>query len=164
MESLPPPEALEPAPETAVLPLPPPESAGEDDQPQRTPRPGELTAGWATMFWIVWAGVAAAFAAVWVSSRTTGLSTWWLGPESDPRSVLLNLLPFAAPLGLAAAAFARLRWLPWAGVAGAAVQAAIGLGDVGRVDKYALVELAIVGGALAVSLASFSGLLRKPLG
>ena len=43
---------------------------------------------------LTWLFVVASFIAVWVSSRNTGLSTWWLGPESQPRFLLINLLPW----------------------------------------------------------------------
>ena len=56
-------------------------------------QPGTVTGPWTMAFWAGWLLVAGGFAAVWFSSRTTGLSTWWLGPESSP-SVHYNLVPF----------------------------------------------------------------------
>lgn len=112
------------------------------------------------MFGTAWLLVAVGFASVWVSARTTGLSTWWLGPETAPRFFLLWLLPFAAPLVLAASGYSQVRRLPLAGVAGALVSALIALGDVGRVNGYAVIEFALAGGGLLVSIASFGGTYR----
>ena len=132
-------------------------------RPQRQPvaRPGQLTAGWGTAFWFVWAGAAGAFAAVWVSSRTVGLATWWLGPETEPRPVFVTLLPFVLPLALAAAAFAHARYLPWFGMAAAALQSVFGFGDLGTVQHLALVELLIAAGAFLLSVASLAGMFRR---
>src|SRR5690348_13406726 len=74
---------------------------------ERTRRAGELSDGWNVVFWLSWTCVAASLIAVWVSARTTGLSTWWLGPEADPKPFLLNLLPFVVPIGLAIAGLTR---------------------------------------------------------
>ena len=124
------------------------------------PRPGELTAGWAVVFGLAWLGVGVAMAAVWTASRQLGLSTWWLGPAADPRPIFVNLLPFVAPIVLVAGSMNRLRYLPWWGAAGAAVTAAIGLGDLGRVRGFGIVELLIAAAAAAVSLAALAGMYR----
>ena len=112
------------------------------------------------MFWLAWTCVAASLIAVWVSARTTGLSTWWLGPEADPRPVLLNVLPFVVPIALAIAGLSRRLLLRWFGIAGALCVAAIGVGDVDRVKGYAFVEIGVAGGALLMSAACLAGLLR----
>lgn len=122
-------------------------------------RPGTVTGPWTTAFWAGWLLVAGGFAAVWFSSRTTGLSTWWLGPESSP-SVQYNLVPFIAPITLGILAVRSTRYLPWYGLAGAVVTALIAVGDLGRVDRYALIELALAGAGLCVSAATFAGMLR----
>ena len=127
---------------------------------RRHRRPGDLTPGWSTVFGTAWLLVAVGFASVWVSARTTGLSTWWLGPETAPRFFLLWLLPFAAPLLLAASGYSQVRRLPIAGVVGAAVSALIALGDLGRVNGYAVVEFSLAGGGLLVSIAAFGGTYR----
>lgn len=154
-----------PPPQSEPLPLPPPGAApGDPDRKNPAPRPapvaGQLTQGWSTLMWLAWTGVVAGFAAVWYSSRITGFSTWWLGPESEPRFIGISLLPFVGPLAMIAAALRGVRRLPWAGLVASSWCAAIGIGDLGRVNGYAAVELLLAAGALAVSLASFAGLVR----
>ena len=122
-------------------------------------QPGTVTGPWTTAFWAGWLLVAGGFAAVWFSSRTTGLSTWWLGPESSP-SVHYNLVPFITPIALGILGVRSTRYLPWYGLAGAVVTALIAVGDFGRVDRYALIELALAGAGLCVSAATFAGMLR----
>ena len=148
--TIPPPPPPPTAPETRVWTAP----------PEHVHRAGELSDGWNVVFWLAWTCVAASFIAVWVSSRTTGLSTWWLGPEASPRPVLLNLLPFVIPIGLAIAGLTRRRWLPWFGMAGAVLLALIGVGDIDRVEGYAFIEIGVAGGAFLVSAACLAGLLR----
>jgi hypothetical protein len=127
----------------------------------RLPAPGELTARWSQLFWIGWLLVAAAFVAVWYSSRLVGLSTWWLGPETEPRLFLVNLLPFVAPIALTIAGATHVRWLPWWGIAGALSLAGIAVFDIDRVPGFAAVEFCVAAGALLLSIASFSGMYRR---
>lgn len=148
--------------------LPPPSVDGDElvdpvDPAVATPapRPGDLTSGWLVVFGLGWLAAAVAMAAVWSASRQIGLSTWWLGPPARPRPIFVNVLPFVAPLLLVAGALNRARHLPWSGLAGAAVIAAVGLGDLGRVRGFGLVELLIAAGAAAISLASLAGMYRS---
>lgn len=152
----------EPAAPSVIPPPPTPIAPGEPWPSSPPPRAGELTAGWATVFWVAWVGVAAGFVAVWVSSRNTGLSTWWLGPEVRPRPLVLSLVPLVLPIFVAVLALRRVAWVPFGGIVAAAASAAIGAGDLGRVNGYAAVELALAAGGLAVSLASFAGMYRAP--
>jgi hypothetical protein len=110
---------------------------------------------------VTWVLVFVAFTAVWKVSRELGLSTWWLGPVGQPRPLPVNLLPFVAPAAMVVAALNNARRLPWAGLAASAACAAVGLGDLGRVPRLALVELAIAAAGAAVSVASFSGTYRS---
>ena len=126
----------------------------------RARRAGELTNVWRAVMIAAWVGIVLGFVAVWRSSWTLGLSTWWLGPEADPRFVLLLVLPFLMPLAMVAAALLRVRWVPYYGVAAAIGTALIAWGDVGRVDGLAVVELALAAGGLLVSVASLTGVLR----
>lgn len=149
----------------STLPQPPgpddpgaPSSAGWD--PVHVPRPGELTGAWRVVFAVGWICVVLAFASVWKSSRTMGLSTWWLGASAEPRFVLIQMLPFVPAVALVVAAARRARRLPHFGVAGALALAGIAAGDLGRFDRLALVELVVAGAALLLSVASFAGLLR----
>lgn len=111
------------------------------------------------MFWIGWALVGASFGAVWYSSHLTGFATWWLGPKSEPR-YFLTPLPFVAPLALSIMALRGARRLPWFGLGGSVVCAAIAAGDLGVRTGYALVEFAIAASALLISVASFAGILQ----
>ena len=147
------------------LPQPPPPNrvlrAASRHQPRRIVlRPGHLIPGWATAFWLGWLLVGVSFGAVWYSSRVTGLSTWWLGPETEPRFYLINVLPFVAPFALAFFALRVARHLPYWGIAGALVCAGIAAGDVADQPGYAAVEFALAGAGLLISLASFAGMLR----
>ena len=131
--------------------------------PPRQVRAGQLTLQWGRFVLLAWLFAVASFISIWVSSRNTGLSTWWLGPETEPRFIVINLLPFVAPVAMCLMCQLALRWLPWFGIAAALATAALAAGDISRVPGYAVAELSIAGGALLVSLASFSGVLRaKP--
>ncbi len=124
------------------------------------PRPGQLTGGWRIVTAVTWGLVFVAFAGVWKVSRELGLSTWWLGPIGEPQPVFVLLLPFVAPVAMVVATLNHVRWLPIAGLVASAVTAAIGLGDLDRVLRLGVVELAIAGAAAAVSIASFAGMYR----
>ena len=71
-----------------------------------------------------------------------------------------NLLPFVAPFALAFLAIRVTRFLPWFGVGGAVITAAIAAGDLADVPRFAAIEFALAGAGLAVSVASFAGMLR----
>lgn len=120
-----------------------------------------MTRGWSLLFGLGWLGVLVGMAGVWTASRQLGLSTWWLGPPASPRPLFITLVPFAPPALLAAAAFNRTRYLAWWGLAGAVVLALVGLGDLGRVRGFGLVELALAAAGAAISLASLAGTYRR---
>jgi len=107
MEPSPSPAPFEhPAPPMVfATPIPPPPAA----LPPPPSLPGQLTAGWTVVFWVGWLLVAASFVAVWASSRLVGLSTWWLGPSTEPRFVLISLLPLVVPLGLCIGGMRRMK-------------------------------------------------------
>jgi hypothetical protein len=130
-------------------------------QPPRAIRAGQLTLTWGRFLLLTWLFVVASFIAIWVSSRNTGLSTWWLGPETEPRFILINLLPFVAPVALCLMCQLALRWLPWFGIVAALVTAAIAAGDISRVPGYAVAEFTVAAGALFSSLACFAGVLHS---
>ena len=148
---------MEPTPD---LELPaPPDTEASKKRRVVVLRPGHLLPGWGNVFWIGWLLVGGGFGAVWYSSRVTGLSTWWLGPQTEPR-IWFHPLPFIAPFTLSFLALRITRRLPWYGIGGALVAAAIAAGDLGREPRYAAIEFALAGAGMAVSLASFAGLLR----
>jgi hypothetical protein len=144
----------------STLPQPPAPVTVTTVAPPRAARTGELAAPWRVVFVVGWLGAVLGFASVWKSSRTMGLSTWWLGPSSDPRSIVVQMVPFVVPVLLMVAGSRNGRFLPYWGVLGSLVLAAIGVGDLSRFQRLAVVELAIAGAVLLVSIASFAGLLR----
>ena len=147
-------------PLASMEPLPePPEPA--DIRPVRPISPGQLSANWGTAFWLGWALVTAGFAAVWYSSRVTGMATWWLGPETAPRFILISLVPFVAPVALALMTITHRRWLPFWGLVGAAITAAVALGDIGGPARYFAIELVLAAGGLLISIASLAGMYRS---
>jgi hypothetical protein len=147
-------------------PLPPPPAGlavPDPDRPIWNEPPkiaGQLTPAWRLVFGFCWAAIVVCYAAVWESSRVIGLSTWWLGPDSEPRLVLMQLLPFYGPLVVTIAAISNWRYLPYLGVVAAAIGAGIGAGDLGRVRWIATVELVIAGAAMCISIASLVGMYR----
>ena len=151
------------ATENATTLPPPPGVVTEQVRLVEPPRVGELATGWRIVTACLWISVIVAFAAVWSTSVQLGLSTWWLGPRADPRSPIIRLLPFVAPLLVTIAAFNNMRRLAWYGMGAALVTAAFGIVDLGRVPRLAVVELIVAGLALVVSAASLTGTYR-PVG
>ena len=146
------------------IPPPSPAASGPEAGPVRrrsSPRPGQLTPGWRIATGVTWGLVFVAFTAVWKVSRELGLATWWLGPVGEPKPIFVLLLPFVAPALMVLATLNSSRRLPWAGLVASAVTAAIGIGDLDRVTRLGIVEIAIGCAAAAVSLASFSGRYRE---
>lgn len=127
----------------------------------RTPRAGELAPTWRLVTAVSWIAVAVAIGSVWKTSDQLGLSTWWIGPRGQPNPVVVQLLPFAPPLVMIVGAIAQWRRLALSGVVAALAVIAIGLGDVGRVERLGIVEVVIGAAALAVSIASFTGTYRE---
>ena len=123
---------------------------------------GQLTPGWKLVLVCGWVGVILGLAAVWKSSWTLGFSTWWLGPQADPRFVGLLILPFVLPILVVVLGLMNVRYAAFAGIAAAVGTALIGWGDVGRQDKFAAVELALAGAGLLVSVACLAGMVRRP--
>jgi hypothetical protein len=142
----------------AVLPPPPPPLEVLAVRPQA--RPGELTPAWRVVFIVGWIGVILSLVAVWKSGRTLGLAPWWLGPSGDPHHLLVNLIPFLAPVAMVVMAARRDRYLPVAGIVASLCVAAVAAGDVEPFPRLAVVEFGIAAAALLVSVASFAGLLR----
>lgn len=143
-------------------PPPPPTSPAHGfDLVPRVPRSGELTVPWRTTVLVTWVGIVLVYASVWRTARTMGLSTWWLGPPATPRVLVVQLLPFLAPLAMVIAASRPTRYLPVAGVLASLAGAAIAAGDLGRFDRLALLQLVAAGAGLLVSVASLAGVLRS---
>lgn len=125
------------------------------------PAPGPA---WAATTGIFWGLVFAAFIGVWKASQEVGLATWWRGPRSAPRPILVQLLPLVAPSVLVVASMLRSSRLGLLGVAAAVATVAIGAGDLGPIPKLAVVELALGGAGLVFSLASIAAerAVRRP--
>ena len=124
-------------------------------------RPGHLTPGWRTTYLVTWVGVVLVYASVWRTARTMGLSTWWLGPSSDPQFVVVQLLPFVGPLLAVIAAGRNLRFLPHLGIAAGLMGLGVALVDVGEFSRLAVLQFIAAGAGLLASIASFAGLVRR---
>lgn len=109
---------------------------------------------------VAWSGVLLGLAAVWRSSRTLGLGTWWLGSTSQPQPFVVQLLPTVIPLVVVIGALRNTRRLPIVGAVAAVALGAVGVVDLGRFVRFGWVELALAGAGLLVSLASLAGLQR----
>jgi hypothetical protein len=70
------------------------------------------------------------------------------------------MLPFLAPTLMAAATLNRTRYVPLLGLGAAAVTAAVGVADLGRVRGLGVVEILVAVAAAAVSVAALSGMYR----
>ena len=110
---------------------------------------------------VTWIAVMAAWAAIWNASVQIGLSTWWLGARGDPQPVIVRLVPFIIAGAVVVAALNHLKATPWIGIAGGVGLGLIALGDVGRVDRLALVEGLVAVSAIAVSAAAATGRYRR---
>ena len=151
-----------------MSPLPPPPASVLDPvgtteraEPRVALRAGQLTPAWRVVYIVGWVGVLLGFAAVAKSSRTMGLSTWWLGASAEPRFVVVQVLPFLPGVVLVVASARNARFLPFLGMIGALLLAAVATGDLGRFDRLALVEFAIAAAAFVLSVACFAGMLQK---
>jgi len=151
-------------------PIPPPPTLdplerqlGEGGDPAggRPARPGQLTFGWRVATVGMWALVFVAFTGVWKASRELGLATWWLGPFGAPRPFFVIIVPFVLPVLVVVAALNNARGLPWLGLGAGAATALIGVGDLDRVTRLGLVEIAIGLAAMLFSLATVSGRYRS---
>jgi hypothetical protein len=124
------------------------------------PRPHQLSMSWRTVVAVGWVGISLCVAAVWNSSRTMGLSTWWLGPDADPQPLVVQVLPFVLPILLVVGAVRNIRYLPWLGFLAAATLAGVGLGDLAPYGRYGVIELALAAAGALLSLASIAGYQR----
>jgi hypothetical protein len=122
---------------------------------------GQLSPMWRLAFGLGWAAIVVGYAAVWESSRVIGLSTWWLGADSEPHLVLIQLLPFYGPLLVTVAAISNWRYASYLGILAGLAGAAIGIGDLDRVRWIATVELVLAGAAVCISVASLAGMYRR---
>ncbi|MCU1360429.1 MAG: hypothetical protein JWN99_1718 [Ilumatobacteraceae bacterium] len=108
-----------------------------------------------------WVCVLLGFAAVSRTSRNLGLSTWWLGPSSARRSIIVQLVPFVPGAALVVLAARNQRFLPYFGAIGSVLLGAIAAGDLDRFHRLALTEFIIAGAALLISVSSVAGQYRR---
>ncbi len=124
--------------------------------------PGQLAAGWKSLFIAGWVGVLVGFGCIWQAGRVAGIAPWWLGPETNPRFFLIIALPFLAPLLAIAVASSGSRWAVYVGIAAGFASVSVALGDVGDYPGLAAGEAAIGIAGLFVSVACFAGRMRRP--
>ncbi|MBV1893697.1 MAG: hypothetical protein KUG57_06580 [Ilumatobacteraceae bacterium] len=148
-----------PPPPPAALPAP---VAPPAPEVQRSPRGGQLTVPWHVTATVSWAMVLMAYMAVWKASDEIGLATWWLGPRSDPQPVLVRLIPFLLIAVVGLAVSSNVPRGSWVAVVGAIALLVVAVPDFSRSTGLAVVELAIAGAALVISLASLTGTYRNP--
>lgn len=108
-----------------------------------------------------WALVFLSYMAVWKASEELGIGTWWLGPSSNPQPIIVNLIPFAIVVLVGLAASFDIRHLPWIGIGASVALVVVAIPDLSKSTGLAVIEFAIAGAALAVSLASLTGTYRK---
>ncbi len=163
-----PPHAFEPpsaATPTAPLPMPPPSPPPSPmvvPWAPPPPQPGQLTVAWRVWFITVWTLVLIGWAFVWGSSRSLGLSTWWLGPEGAPRIILVQVVPLLPPVAAMICGFRNVRRCSFIGIIAAAALALVAFGDLDRVRGLAVVEFALAASGLAISIASLAGMYGRP--
>jgi hypothetical protein len=116
-----------------------------------------LTPGWSNVLAAAWAGVCLGLGVVAISSRRMGLSTWWLGPETNPGPIVVTVLPFVLPAAATLVALSGHRRAPVLGFVAAAAVAAVALGDASQAPGFAAIEGMFAVGGFLVSLAATTG-------
>jgi hypothetical protein len=109
-----------------------------------------------------WVGVFVAYMGVWKASEEIGIATWWLGPRSSPQPLMVRLVPFIVTAVFGILASYNVPRMPMIGLIGSIALAAIAVPDLSRSTGLATIEFAIAGAIALVSLASFTGVSRRP--
>jgi len=113
--------------------------------------------GWKTVHLFTWSSVFACLVTLTVSSRTIGRPIWWIGPQSDPASPVLLLIPIALVVVPVLTAY---RVPQRAGVAtiGAALGVmACGLVAISSTPAIAIAVMVVGFAALMASIACLAG-------
>lgn len=110
------------------------------------------------MFWIA---IVAALGIVAGASEVIGRQVWWLGDDERRAPIYVVVLPAIAPLATVLAAANNRTWVPYASAVATLTTLLTAWGDRHRSPGAALVELALAGAGLLVTIASFSGRYRK---
>jgi len=106
-----------------------------------------------------WVGVLAGFGAVWYAGRIAGIAPWWLGPETNPRFVLITAIPFAAPFVALLAGANGYKSCCYIGLAAGLISASVSLGDL-HFPGLAVVEAIIGLCGISISVACLGGRMR----
>jgi uncharacterized transporter YbjL len=149
-----------PPPAATAIPQPPPAVAAPLVAPRPPVQSGDLTTGWRTTMALAWVGIVVGLSAVWWASRKLGMSTWWLGPSTEPRIFLVTLVPLLAPVVTVTAVLRKVRYAPLIGILAGVLTAAVGVGDIGRVPGLAAVEIALGTAGVLASAAALTGMYR----
>ena len=107
-----------------------------------------------------WLGAFFSYAAVWQASVQIGISTWWIGPRSQPAPVPLRLLPFAVCVVVELLIVYDVRRLSAIVTAAGALTALVAVPDLSRSVGLAVVEGVISLALVVVGLTSFTGRYR----
>ena len=129
-------------------------------EPSTVVRPGDVVGTWRAMLAVAWGASFFAYAAVWQASSQIGIATWWTGPRSEPRNLAISLLPFVLSLTIALLVIYNIRRVIRVSAFGAALAAAIAIGDFAQSTGLALAELAIAALLALVTAAAMSGRYR----
>lgn len=123
--------------------------------PPQLPRntSGQLSEGWRTVAFITWIFTASCVIAVAITSRTIGRSIWWLGPDSDPSSPLLILIPLVIVVIPLFAASKKPELLPRVGLICSIALLASALLDISSSPAVAAAIAVIAVASLSVSIA-----------
>ena len=157
MDTPDPPEQLDP-PGPPGMPEPPQSAEPAANVPIPL-QPGQLSPGWRMVFIAGWVGVLGGFGAVWYAGRIAGIAPWWLGPETDPRSVFVIAAPFVAPLVAVVACVTGRRWACYFGIIAGLISASIALGDL-HFPGLAVVDAIIGLCGISISVACLGGRMR----
>jgi len=111
---------------------------------------------WRRLATASWFGVALCQVAVAVTSRNIGKSTWWLGPESNPRFPLVWAIPFLITIAAMVATQRPSKYTIVVHLACVASLAAVATGDVSNSPGVAMLQYVVAAIALLVSLVSLA--------
>lgn len=104
------------------------------------------------MLGAAWVLAFLAFASVWKVSEEIGISTWWIGPRSQPQPLVIRSIPFVLVIIPTLAALYNVRRAAWLGVAVSLALGVVAVFDISRSGGLAAIEFAIAACELLVSL------------
>ena len=111
---------------------------------------------WRRLASISWVGIAVCQVAVAVTSRNIGKSTWWLGPESNPRFPLVWAVPILITVAAFVATQRPRKYTIVVHLVCVALLAAVATGDVANSPGVAALQYVVAGIALLVSFVSLA--------